>query len=142
MARLPAHSFDVIAVDAFSSDAIPLHLLTAEALLVYQRALAPNGLLMIHISNRYFELEPQLSAALGERGWHARALTDKPKRDSVLTASVWVAVARDPAQLAKVTAGRKEWKPLLEVPGTRPWTDEHASILAAVRWRNLVGKFL
>ncbi|MDP3676476.1 MAG: fused MFS/spermidine synthase, partial [Novosphingobium sp.] len=142
MARLPAQSFDVIAVDAFSSDAIPLHLLTTEALEVYQRALAPGGLLMIHISNRYFELEPQLSAALGERGWHARVLTDQPKRDSGLTSSVWVAVTRDPARLSKVTAGRKEWKPLLETPGTRPWTDEHASILSAVRWRNLVGKVL
>ena len=142
LARLPAQSFEVIAVDAFSSDAIPLHLLTAEALAVYQRALAPNGVLMIHISNRYFELEPQLAAALGERAWHAQVLTDKPNRDSVLTASVWVAVARDPAQLARVTAGGRQWKPLLEAPGTRPWTDEHASILAAVRWRNLVGKIL
>ena len=142
MARLPAKSFDVIAVDAFSSDAIPLHLLTAEALEVYQRALAPDGLLMIHISNRYFELEPQLSAALGEQGWSARVLTDEPKREGVFTGSVWVAVTRDPAQLAKVTAGRKDWKPLLETPGTQPWTDEHASILSAVRWRNLVGKVL
>ncbi len=142
VARQPARSFDVIAVDAFSSDAIPLHLLTAEALQVYQRALADNGLLMIHISNRYFELEPQLTAALAEQGWTARVLTDKPPRDSVLTASVWVAVTRDPAQLAKVTAGRNGWKPLLEVPGTQPWTDEHASILGAVRWRNLVGKVL
>ena len=142
MARLPAQSFDVIAVDAFSSDAIPLHLLTAEALRVYQRALTPNGLLMIHISNRYFELEPQLSAALGEQGWSARVLTDEPKRDGVFTASVWVAVTRDPAQLARITAGRAEWKPLLDIPGTQPWTDEHASILGAVRWRNLVGKVL
>jgi SAM-dependent methyltransferase len=142
VARLPAHSFDVIAVDAFSSDAIPLHLLTAEALQVYQRALGENGLLMIHISNRYFELEPQLSAALGEQGWSASVLSDDPKLASVFTASVWVAVTRDPAQLARITAGRKEWKPLLEVPGTSPWTDEHASILGAVRWRNLVGKVL
>ena len=142
MAKLPAQSFDVIAVDAFSSDAIPLHLLTAEALQVYQRALTPDGLLMIHISNRYFELEPQLSAALGEQGWSARVLTDEPKRSGVFTGSVWVAVTRDPAQLAKVTAGRKDWKRLLEVRGTRPWTDEHASILSAVRWRNLVGKVL
>ena len=142
VARLPARSFDVIAVDAFSSDAIPLHLLTAEALEVYQRALTPDGLLMIHISNRYFELEPQLSAALGEQGWSARVLADEPKRDGVFTASVWVAVTRDPAQLARITAGQAEWKPLLEVPGTQPWTDEHASILGAVRWRNLVGKVL
>ena len=142
MAKLPAQSFDVIAVDAFSSDAIPLHLLTAEALQVYQRALSPDGLLMIHISNRYFELEPQLFAALGEQGWTARVLSDNPKRGGVSTASVWVAATRDPAKLAKVTAGRKDWKPLLEAPGTRPWTDEHASILSAVRWRNLVGKVL
>ena len=142
MAKLPAQSFDVIAVDAFSSDAIPLHLLTAEALQVYQRALSPDGLLMIHISNRYFELEPQLSAALGQQGWTARVLTDQPKRGGLFTASVWVAVTRDPAQLAKVTAGRKDWKPLLEAPGTRSWTDEHASILSAVRWRNLLGKVL
>ena len=142
MAKLPAQSFDVIGVDAFSSDAIPLHLLTAEALQVYQRALSPDGLLMIHISNRYFELEPQLFAALGEQGWTARVLSDKPKRGGVSTASVWVAATRDPAKLAKVTAGRKDWKPLLEAPGTRPWTDEHASILSAVRWRNLVGKVL
>ena len=142
VAQMPAQSFDVIAVDAFSSDAIPLHLLTAEALEVYQRALTANGLLLIHISNRYFELEPQLSAALGEQGWSARVLTDEPKRDGVFTASVWVAVTRDPEQLAKVTAGRKGWKPLLEVPGTLPWTDEHASILGAVRWHNLVGKVL
>ena len=142
MARLPAHSFDVIAVDAFSSDAIPLHLLTAEALHVYQRALAANGLLMMHISNRYFELEPQLTAALREQGWTARQLTDQPRYDSVFTPSEWVAVTRDPAQLAKITAGRNAWKPLLEVPGTQPWTDEHASILGAVRWRNIVGKVL
>ena len=139
LARLPTQSFDAIAVDAFSSDAIPLHLLTSEALGVYQRALAPDGLLMIHISNRYFELEPQLSAALGAAGWHARVLTDQPRRNGVFSASVWVAVTRDPAQLARITAGR-EWKPLLDVPGTRPWTDEHASILGAVRWQNLLGK--
>ena len=142
MARLRSNSFDMIAVDAFSSDAIPLHLLTAEALQVYQRALSPGGSLMIHISNRYFELEPQLSAALGETGWSARVLTDEPKRDSVVTGSVWVAATRDPAQLARITAGRSGWKPLLEVPGTQPWTDEHASILGAVRWRNLIGKVL
>ena len=69
-------------------------------------------------------------------------LTDEPKHDSVFTGSVWVAVARDPAQLARITAGRKQWKPLLEVPGTQPWTDEHASILSAVRWRNIVGNVL
>ena len=68
-----------------------------------------------------------------------RVLTDQPKRNGVFSASVWVAVTRDPAQLTRITAGR-EWKPLLDAPGTRPWTDEHASILGAVRWQNLLGK--
>jgi hypothetical protein len=142
LAKLPPASFDLLAIDAFSSDAIPLHLMTAEALGVYARALSPRGVLMIHISNRYFALEPQLSAALSRAGWHARVLTDRPRRDSVFTASVWVAATRDPAQLARLTAGRADWQPLVVEPGTRPWTDEHASILPAVRWRNLIGKVL
>jgi SAM-dependent methyltransferase len=142
LANLPPASFDLLAVDAFSSDAIPLHLVTAEALAGYGRALAPRGVLMLHISNRYFELEPQLSAALGRAGWHARVLTDRPKRDSVFTASVWVAASREPAQLTALTAGQPKWQPLLSDPAAEPWTDQHASILTAVRWRNLIGKVL
>jgi len=140
LAKLPPASFDVLAVDAFSSDAIPLHLLTEEALGVYMRALQPDGLLMLHVSNRYFDLEPQLAASFARLGLSARELTDRPRRDSVFTASVWVAIARNPARLAQVTAGRKEWVALPTRPGVRPWTDEHASILPAVRWSNIVGK--
>ena len=146
LAKDPPGSFDVLAIDAFSSDAIPLHLLTAEALAVYGRALADDGYLLIHISNRYFELEPQLAASIAKAGWSARALADYAGRDEGrkrgLSASVWVAVARDEARLAELTAGRRDWEPLLEQPGTRPWTDDHASILAAVRWENLIGKVL
>jgi SAM-dependent methyltransferase len=140
LSRTPAGSFDLLAVDAFSSDAIPLHLLTAEALDVYMRALSPNGLLLLHISNRYFELEPQLSAAIRARGWAARVLTDFPPANEGLSASVWIGIARDEARLAPLTAGRKDWKLLLRKPGTRAWTDEHASILPAVRWGNLLGR--
>ena len=141
LARTPPASFDLLAVDAFSSDAIPLHLLTAEALDVYMRSLSRQGLLLLHISNRYFELEPQLSAAIRARGWEARVLTDEPPKGIGLSPSVWVVVARDKQHLAPVIAQRKEaWKPLLEEPGTRPWTDDHASILPAVRWGNLLGR--
>jgi len=142
LAKDPPGSYDVLAIDAFSSDAIPLHLLTAEALDVYGRALSDDGYLLIHISNRYFELEPQLSASIAKAGWTARVLSDYADRKQGLSASVWVAVARDEARLAQLTAGRKDWKPLLSDPATRPWTDDHASILPAVRWENLVGKVL
>jgi SAM-dependent methyltransferase len=139
LAKQPPGSFDLLAIDAFSSDAIPLHLLTSEALDVYGRALAPDGLLLIHISNRYFELEPQLAASLRRRGWAARVLTDRPEAQG-LSASVWVGVARNEARLAALTSGRDDWAHLLTDPTTRPWTDDHASILPAVRWGNLLGK--
>ena len=142
LAKDPPGSYDVLAIDAFSSDAIPLHLLTAEALAVYNRALAADGYLLIHISNRYFELEPQLSASIGKAGWTARVLSDYADRKQGLSASVWVAVARDEARLAQLTDGRKGWKLLLSDPATRPWTDDRASILPAVRWENLVVKVL
>jgi hypothetical protein len=142
LARTPPASFDILAVDAFSSDAIPLHLLTAEALDVYMRALSERGLLMLHISNRYFELEPQLSAALRARGWASRVLTDEPPKGQGLSPSVWVAIARNEGALAPVLKGRNDWSPLLAKPGTRPWTDDHASILPALRWENLIGKLL
>ena len=146
LAAQPPEAFDLLAVDAFSSDAIPLHLLTLEALGVYERALAKDGVLLLHISNRYFELEPQLGASLRRRGWVARVLTDAPKRrvqlDQGTSASVWIAASRDPARLGQVVAGRKDWQRLTSVPGTRPWTDSHASVLRAVRWDNLLGKGL
>ena len=142
LAKLPRASFDVLAIDAFSSDAIPLHLLTEEALHVYGRALADDGILLLHISNRYFELEPQLSASLARAGWAGRVITDNPDRNLGLSPSVWVAVARDEARLARLTRGEAKWKPLLRDARTRPWSDDHASILPAVRWRNLIGKVL
>ncbi len=140
LAKDQAGTYDVLAIDAFSSDAIPLHLLTAEALAVYKDALARDGYLLIHISNRYFELEPQLSASIAKAGWKARVLSDRVDRTSGLSPSVWVAVSRDEARLAQLTAGREDWSPLLSDPATRPWTDDHASILPAVRWKNLIGK--
>jgi hypothetical protein len=142
LAKLPPASFDLLAIDAFSSDAIPLHLLTEEALGVYGRALSADGVLMIHISNRYFELEPQLSASLARSGWVGRQLTDTAAHQQGYSASVWVAVARDEARLARLTRSDPRWKPLLEQAETRPWTDDHASILPAVRWQNLIGKVL
>ncbi|HYD37727.1 MAG TPA: fused MFS/spermidine synthase, partial [Allosphingosinicella sp.] len=78
IAREPAGRLDLLAVDAFSSDAIPIHLLTREALQVYRRALKPDGLLLIHISNRYLDLEPVLAAAAERDGWQAAALDYAP----------------------------------------------------------------
>src|SRR3546814_17209929 len=71
IAEQPPGHFDIIVIDAFSSDAIPLHLLTREAIGIYARTLKPDGILPIHISTRFFGLEPVLGAEAHARRWHA-----------------------------------------------------------------------
>jgi hypothetical protein len=132
-------SFDILAIDAFSSDAIPLHLLTDEAVGVYLRALSPKGVLLIHISNRFIELEPVLSAIVRHRGLTAMVRDDNPYDRTLLTPSSWVLLTRDPAQLKALAAARPDapWAKL-QPPAPRVWTDDHASILPYIRWPNLM----
>ena len=139
LAKAAPGSFDVLAVDAFSSDAIPLHLLTDEAIGVYLRALAPRGVLLIHISNRYIELEPVLAAAAKHRGLTARTRDDNPQDRQLLTPSSWVLLTRDPQQLERLAAARPDapWTKL-KPPAPQVWTDDHASILPYIRWENLM----
>lgn len=139
MAKARPASFDLIVVDAFSSDAIPVHLLTREALAVYERALAPGGLLLLHISNRYIELGPVVAANARDLGLAARSRLDFPT-DKRFTPSHWIALSRDPAKLDALALARADapWKPL-GPPAARAWTDDHASILPFVRWARLAG---
>ncbi len=141
VAKAEPGSFDVLAVDAFSSDAIPLHLLTDEAMGVYLKALSPRGLLLIHISNRFIELEPVLAAAAKGRGLAAAVRDDNPPDHAYQTPSSWVVLSRDKAQLDALAKARPEaeWRPLL-APAERLWTDDHASILPYVRWRHMLMK--
>ena len=124
--KLPDDSFDVLAVDAFSSDAIPLHLLTDEALQLYTRVLAEDGLLLIHISNRFIRLEPVLDALAKKQGLHAASRRDEIAKGDVY-ASNWVVLSRDAGSLRALTAG-KDWVDLSPAEG-RVWTDDYASIL-------------
>ena len=140
LAHVPQASFDVLVIDAFSSDAIPMHLLTTEAMEVYLRALKPRGLLMLHISNRYIDLAPVIGANAGATGLHALSRLDYPKDLVRYTPSRWIALSRDPATLAALAQAGKDapWK-ALEERAPEPWTDDHASILPYVRWSRLAG---
>ena len=136
----PRSGLDLLAVDAFSSDAVPMHLLTQEALGVYARALQPKGLLMMHISNRYLDLEPVLAVGARRGGWHTavyshrtdlRALNDHP--------SVWVAMTRDRGTmdaLVKGSGAPRVWRKLESRPGFPGWTDDYASILPLLEGLN------
>lgn len=134
-------SFDVLVVDAFTSDAIPLHLLTRDAFSVYFDALAPDGIAVLHISNRFIDLEPVVAAIAGDLGLAAAIRNDIPFDRADLTASAWVALARDPKALEALAERRPDapWEKL--EPASRPaWTDDYASILPYIRWSKLLGK--
>ncbi len=131
-----ATSLDLLALDAFSSDAIPMHLMTSEAFATYARVLQPKGLLLVHISNRFLDLEPVVAAAARAGGWHAAKLYyQPPKYTAVASASQWIALSRDPAALRALEAGRGDWQPLKPRPGFLAWTDDYSTILPLLKWK-------
>ncbi len=137
LARAPAAALDILVIDAFSSDAVPMHLLTREAFAVYKRVLAPDGLLMVHISNRFFNLEPVLAAAAQADGLQAalRDYTpDAAATKSAAVRSVWVALSRDRDTLGRLTArDAKGWRALAARPGFDAWNDDYGSVLPILR---------
>ena len=140
LAKLPENSFDLIVADAFSSDSIPLHLLTDEAMGVYMRALGDDGVLVLHISNRFLELEPVVSAIAARHGLQAIVRNDNPRDRAYLTPSAFVAISRDRGKLEALAEAREDapWDELAP-PASRVWTDNYASILPFIQWHKLLG---
>lgn len=130
-------SFDLLVLDAFSSDAIPLHLLTREALDEYLRALAPGGAIAYHISNRHLTLEPVLARLAQHAGLASRMQTHAPAAggdDDYRSSSQWVVVARSEQDLGEIAADAR-WLPLKERDNVGLWTDDYANILGIMKWR-------
>lgn len=135
LAREAEGRFDILAVDAFSSDAIPVHLLTTEAFGVYRRVLDDKGVLLVHISNRYFNLKPML-AALAEAGnWHASMRQDMWNLQDGTTPSLWVALSPDPDRLDQLrySDANMPWEDLPPA-AMQAWTDDRSSVLSVIRW--------
>jgi hypothetical protein len=142
LAAEASSSLDFLALDAFSSDAVPMHLLTREAFDVYRRTLSRRGLLLVHISNRYLDLEPAVAAVAVEGGWHAAILPYHVSRDPQSSgqgaSSVWVAMSPDAEVIARLAApGLKHpsgnWRALRTRPGFAAWTDDFSSILPLLK---------
>ncbi len=138
LAREGGAPLDLLVIDAFSSDAVPMHLLTREAFAVYDKRLAPGGVLMVHVSNRFLELEPVV-AATAKWGWNlaARDYTPAPAdKDHAYSHSYWIALTRNPAALDHLiaTTGRDKWTKVTPRPGFAGWSDDYASILPLIKW--------
>lgn len=123
----PDGRFDMLVMDAFSSDAIPVHLLTVEAIRDEIRTLAADGLIVFHVSNRYYDLTPPISAALQELGFTTLGKSHAPGaiREPGETPSRWITASRDPATLE--TLRGKGWHDV--VPGDHPFRDDYADLL-------------
>jgi len=137
LAHAPNHHYDLIFIDAFSSDAIPTHLLTLEALSIYQSKLLPSGVLVLHLSNRYLDLEPvvgRLVQAAGSSG----LIREDTRRTKQLVASggdlsTWAAVASRASFLGSLRDDQR-WRPLRVREGVPLWTDDFSNIFSVFRW--------
>ncbi|NIC42707.1 fused MFS/spermidine synthase [Aquabacterium sp. A08] len=129
----PPQGFDLLAMDAFSGDSIPTHLLTLEALRGYLRHLAPQGLLAVHITNRYLDLEPVMATAAQALGRVAVAYPLRPPEgDLYCRSSTWV-LLMTPAQAAQLPPVLAGGKPLTAPAGFRPWTDSFSNLLGILK---------
>ncbi|MFM9828917.1 MAG: spermidine synthase [Sphingomonas sp.] len=135
VAREAPNSLDVLVLDAFSSDAVPIHLLTLEAFASYGKVVTQGGLVMVNITNRFVDLQPMLAAAGKHGGWSSATLVYSPALPlpEGVSGSRWVALSRDPAVIAALTARNRAWVPLRTKPGLAPWTDDYASILPLLK---------
>ncbi|TBW39469.1 hypothetical protein EYW49_06245 [Siculibacillus lacustris] len=134
LARADRPAADLIVVDAFSSDSIPVHLLTREAIRLYRDRLGPHGLLAFHLTNRHMDLLP-VAAALGTAEgltvWSRVGHPDAAGEAEHDGTSAVAVMARDPADLATI-AGDPAWRRMAPETQVAAWTDDHADVLAAI----------
>ena len=135
LAEAKPASLDLLVLDAFSSDAVPMHLMTTDAFAVFARALPRNGLLMAHVSNRFLRLEPVVRAVADAGGWQALILDEPTNSASDLeqSGSSWIALSRDPATMAALKAADARWASVPRDKRVEAWTDDRAALLPVLR---------
>ena len=131
--RDPPQHFDLLAMDAFSGDSIPAHLLTLEAMKTYFAQLKPDGVLAMHITNRYLDLQPVVAAVAQQYGKTARVYDiDPPDDDLYCRHSTWV-LLMSPERAAALPASLKDGVPLAPRPGFAPWTDSFSNLFTILK---------
>ncbi|MBF0426443.1 MAG: fused MFS/spermidine synthase [Magnetococcales bacterium] len=131
LATTPDHGYDLLVVDAFNSDAVPVHLLTTEALALYQRLLRPNGVILFHISSRFLDLERVLTVNGAAVAAQTRTLRNPPPAHTDAEPSHWLAMTWNPTTATTLTTTLGWSPPEIDptTPPVRPWTDDYSNIL-------------
>jgi SAM-dependent methyltransferase len=130
--REPSHQFDVLIVDAFSGDAIPVHLLTREAFAVYFRHMKPDGVLAVHISNRNLDLAPVVKHASNHYGKEARLVDANKDESRGLAGSAWILIS-DRADVFESEELKDNVIAVEPKSAIRPWTDDYSSIYTILK---------
>lgn len=120
--REAPHDFDVLAVDAFSSDSIPVHLITREAMAVYLKHVKPGGAIVFHVTNRFLKLAPVVKQIADDLQLQTALISDEAD-DTNYSKTDWVIVTRDKALLEKEAIAKKTSE-IVPIPGLRMWTDD------------------
>ncbi len=142
LAREGGPAFDLLIVDAFSSDSIPMHLLTREAMALYISRLTPDGVIMFNISNRHLDLRSVLADLAADAGAVGYVQDDRGNEKKFHFASTWVVIARRERDLLPLRQIPKwhHWRPLAADAGRRVWTDDYGNLLGVTRtWLRLRG---
>ncbi len=132
--------YDLLLIDAFSSDSIPVHLLTVESLKLYREKLSERGLLAIHVSNAYLRLEPIVAAIAEKNALTCRIWTDRNNMPPGKEESSWIVLAPSEEDLGPEFAKSsldQSWKIIPLNPGITPWTDDYQDILRVIRSKEL-----
>jgi hypothetical protein len=131
LARGAKQGYDVLAIDAFSSDSIPVHLITREAIDLYMQHVAPDGILAIHISNRFLDLKPVLANIAQSLGLAARLVSDSPTGSGSASMTDWVLIARTDAAFAHELLDVAT--PIEPNPAFSLWTDQFNNLLDVLK---------
>ncbi len=130
--REPDQHFDVLLADAFSGDAVPIHLLTKEAFATYFRHLKPDGILGIHVTNRFLDLAPVIKVAAESFGKQARIVSISGDPDRLIYRSSWVLISAD-GQFFEQEPFRQVAKPIDAKPGLIIWRDDYSSLYSVIK---------
>ena len=129
--REPPQNYDLLVIDAFSSDSIPVHLITREALAVYLRHLKPGGVIAFHVTNRFLHLAPVVKRIAGEHDLQVALISDDAE-DSDLARTDWALVTRDQALLERPEIA-KFTSEIENIPGLRVWTDDFNNLFRILK---------
>jgi SAM-dependent methyltransferase len=132
LAAEPPQQFDVLAIDAFSGDAIPVHLLTKESFALYLRHLKPDGILAVHTSNTYLNLGPVVQLLAEDAGYAVRLITNSDDRRTLIDTADWILITHNESFQRNLDETKLP-EPIAVPPGLRLWTDDYNNLFQILR---------